>query len=238
MHETYFDRLPVELFYEIFSYLSCHEIIQSFYSINKYINDIILNYDLYFLDFSSSYIRKNEFDLICLLISPKQIFGLKLGKNGFNLINRYLNNINNEQWFPHLRSLWLDETISLNEIYSKWIDSIIDYDKLISFRFDNIDSLLFIKQSNSSFENLERLIGSSSILFRKLSKDKPRHLTCLHMFFNSIDDLRYFIHRNSQQLKSLGIEMKCQQDNIDQFTSLMNTYQWKQLIQFNLNLQG
>jgi hypothetical protein len=58
------------------------------------------------------------------------------------------------------------------------------------------------------------------------------------MFFNSIDDLRYFIHPNSQQLKSLGIEIKFQQDNIDQFTSLLNTYQWKQLIQFNLNLQG
>ncbi len=53
MSETYFDRFPIELIYEIFSYFSCDEIVHSFYSINKYLNNIIENY----LDFSSDEIR-------------------------------------------------------------------------------------------------------------------------------------------------------------------------------------
>jgi hypothetical protein len=53
------------------------------------------------LDFSSDEIRKKEFDLICLLIRPKQILGLKLGQNCFNLIEEYLNQ---KEIFSRLRS--------------------------------------------------------------------------------------------------------------------------------------
>jgi hypothetical protein len=60
MSETYFDRLPIELIHEIFSYLSCHQIIQSFYSINNYMNNIIRNYDFFIWIFlRMKYEKKN-----------------------------------------------------------------------------------------------------------------------------------------------------------------------------------
>jgi hypothetical protein len=148
MSATYFDRFPIELIYEIFSYFSCDEILHSFYSINKYLNNIIENYHFYYLDFSSDEIRKKEFDLICLLIHPKQIIGLKIGKTRFHLIEEYLNG---KEIFSRLRLLWLDQTISFNEIYSQWIFSFVNYNQLCLFRFDATDRFLFIKLLNSSF---------------------------------------------------------------------------------------
>ena len=238
MGETYFDRLPIELFDEIFVYFSCDEIISSFYSINEYFNGIIQNYENYFFDFSSSNMRKREFDLICSMICPSQIVGLKLGKSRFDLIDQYLNGINDQKSFPRLRSLWLDETILFNELSSQWISSRINYDNLHSFRFDSIDKLVFIKRSDCSFENLRRLIGCSSTLFRRLSKEIPKHLTCVQMVFTSIDDLNCFLNPNAEQLRSLGVVLKCPSDDIDQLCSLFDKYQWKELIEFNLNLEG
>ncbi|CAF0968773.1 unnamed protein product [Rotaria sordida] len=91
--------------------------------------------------------------------------------------------------------------------------------------------------ANYSFENLSRLIGCSTITFWKLFNIIPKYLTFLHMFFDSINDLNYFIYFNSNQLKSLGVGIQCQLNDIDIFCSLYNKYQWKRLIQFNLNLQ-
>jgi hypothetical protein len=232
MSEIYFDRLPIELIHEVFSYLSCHQIIQSFYSLSNHLNNIIRNYDYFYLDFSSDEIRKKEFDLICLLIHPKQIIGLKFGQNRFNLIEEYLNR---KETFSRLRSFYFEKSILYNEQLSEWIHSKIDYQNLRLFRFDQIDERFFHRES---FDHLSHLVGYSSSLFRRLSNQIPIHLTFLHMFFNSIDDLICLINSNIQQLKSLGIGIKSNSNDINQFSSLFKNYQWKKLIQFNLNLQG
>ena len=95
---------PIELIYEIFSYLSCNEIVQSFYSINERINNLIVNYNGYSLDFSSSDIRKHDFDLICSLINPSEIIRLKISRSEFNLFERYFIELNGNKHLTNLRS--------------------------------------------------------------------------------------------------------------------------------------
>src|SRR5690348_6032640 len=106
-----FDFLPIELFYEILSYLSGCHILRAFHSINNYLNHILIRYNSYMLDLSSSDISKKEFDLICSFLRSEQIVGLKLGQNNFDLVNRFLLNFSTRQRLTHLHSLWIDDTI-------------------------------------------------------------------------------------------------------------------------------
>ena len=235
MSATYFDYLSIELIHEIFSYLSCHQILQSFHSISDYLDAIIGNYQYYYLDFSLNQIRKKDFDLLCLLIHPQQIIGLKLGQNWFNLITKYLNG---RQTFSRLRSLSLEKSIIYNEQLANWIHTKIDYNHLRLFRFDPVDKQFFPPESVHCFENLSHLVGYSSTIFQRLTSRIPVRLTFVHMFFNSIHDLICLLNRCAPQLKSLGIGIRCQPNEIDRFSSLFKAYQWNKLIQFNLNLQG
>jgi len=83
-----------------------------------------------------------------------------------------------------------------------------------------------------SYRSLKKLYTSIKNLFKSyymyeyfISKIIQRYLTCLHMFFNSFDDLYYLIHPNVQQLKSVGINLKYQQDTIDQYSWLFNSHE-------------
>lgn len=97
MSKTFFICLPAELIHEIFSYLSSLQILQSFSSINHYLNNIIRNYQFHYLNFSSEQIQKKELDLICQFIPPRQILGLTLGRNRFHLFNEYLIHVDSIQ---------------------------------------------------------------------------------------------------------------------------------------------
>ena len=238
MYETYIDRLPIELIYQIFSYFSCDEIFHSFYSITEYLNNVMKNYDWYFMDLSSSNIRKKEFDLICSIVNPSQIIRLKLGQTRLNLFEEYFIHRNNETPLNRLRSLWLDETISFNQIFSKWFNSNVNLDNLSSFRFDLCNDPLLNNQFSYSFKNLSHLVGCSSSMFRKLSNQIPNNLTFLHMFFDTLIDVYYLVVPNSKRLKSLGIGIKSPANEMQQFYFILKDRQWTQLIQFNLNLPG
>jgi len=114
----------------------------------------------------------------------------------------------------------------------------INFNNLVSFRFDSNSSFPLVDR-NCLFENLQYLVGCSSRYFREQFEKVPKHLIFLHMFFNSIDDVSYFIDSNVNQLKSLGIGFDFRYNyNYVLFVSLIKTYQWKHLIQLNLNLQG
>lgn len=227
-------RFPIELIYEIFSYFSCNEIIQSFYSINEHINNIIINYNGYSLDLSSSDIRKHDFDLICSLINPSQIIRLKIGQSRFNLFERYFIELNGNKHLNHLRSFWINETFLFNKTFFKWFYSNINLDNLISFRYDSNQS--FENTSNYLFKNLFYLVSSSSATFLRLSnKIPPPNLIYLHMYFNSLNHLDNFVIPNNNKLKSLGIGIKCQ---LEEFCLKLNNCQWNKLIQFNLYFQG
>ncbi|CAF1210652.1 unnamed protein product [Rotaria sordida] len=235
MSNILLNRLPVELFDEILCYLSCCHILRAFYSINDYLNNILINYNNYFLDLSSSNISKNEIDLVCLLLRSEQIVGLKFGKTNFDLVKRFLSNFSNKQSFTRLRSLWIDDTIIVDQLFLSKLASIINYNKLISIRFDRIHLNNIILLSRYSFDSLLHLVVSSSNEFRQLSKEIPTHLIYLHMYFDSTNDMDQFIRPNMHQLKSLGVGIQCDINNIDQFMLFFSDYQLTQLIQFNLN---
>ncbi|CAF4107923.1 unnamed protein product [Rotaria sp. Silwood2] len=238
MANTYLDSLPVELFYQIFSHLSGCHILRAFYSINNYLNDILISYNDYILDLSSSNISKNEIDLVCSFLRSEQIVGLKFGKSNFDLVNRFLSSFSNQQSFSRLRSLWINDTIIIDQLFMSRLASIINYDDLISLRFDRIHLGDLYILSSYSFDSLSRLVTSSSNQFRQLSKEIPTHLTYLHMYFDSINDIDQFILPNMHQLKSLGVGIQCSLNDIHQFMFLFRNYQWTQLIQFNLNFNG
>ncbi|CAF2829687.1 unnamed protein product, partial [Rotaria sp. Silwood2] len=202
MANTCLDAVPVELFYQIFSHLSGCHILRAFYSINNYLNDILLSYNDYVLDLSSSDISKNEIDLVCSLLRSEQIVGLKFGKTNFNLVNRFLSSFSNRQPFTRLRSLWIDDTIIVDQLFMSRLTSIINYNDVISIRFDRIHHSDLYTISSYSFDSLSHLVTTSSNQFRQLSKEIPTHLTYLHMYFDSINDIDQFILPNMHQLKS------------------------------------
>ncbi|UJR11596.1 hypothetical protein I4U23_015778 [Adineta vaga] len=237
MRSTYLDRFPPELFYEIFPYFTCDEIFLSFYSINDYINNVVSNYNGYYLDFSKDDIRKAEFDSICSIISPSQVVGLKISKTKFNLFDHYLLGQSNGQSFTRLDLLWLHGTISYDEKLSKQLRSLINFDHLRSFRFDCPKNRYSTARYISLFKNVRHLIGYSSKTFQQLCSCIPRHLRFLHMFFDSIDDLRNLVHPNAHQLYSLGVGILCIKHEFHNLCLFFNNHQWTHLVQFNLNLQ-
>jgi hypothetical protein len=93
----FLSKFPRELIYEIFNYFLCNEIIQSFYSIDEYLDEIIENYNFYLLDFSSDNIRKEDFDKICSIIKPSQIIRLKIGQTRFYLFEKYFIELNGNE---------------------------------------------------------------------------------------------------------------------------------------------
>ncbi|CAF1344652.1 unnamed protein product [Adineta ricciae] len=70
------DRFPAELVHCVFKYFWAHEILYSFGNITCYMNNILINYSNYMINFQS--IRKRDFDLICRYLRPKQVVSLIL----------------------------------------------------------------------------------------------------------------------------------------------------------------
>jgi hypothetical protein len=70
------DFLPVELFHNIFIYLSAHEIFYAFSNITDYIDDILIGYNRYLLNFRS--VLKSHFDVTCHYIRPPKVISLIL----------------------------------------------------------------------------------------------------------------------------------------------------------------
>ncbi|CAF3119456.1 unnamed protein product [Rotaria sp. Silwood2] len=72
----FLDQLPVEIIFDIFTYLTTIEILHSFYSFSRYLRQCIRSYQQYKINFTS--ISKNEFDRICNVIRPDQMMALAL----------------------------------------------------------------------------------------------------------------------------------------------------------------
>jgi hypothetical protein len=75
----FFDLLPIELLYTLFTYFLAHEILLSFSNISDHVDAVLLSYSCYRVDFNS--ILKCHFDLICRQIRPDQVISLKLSDN-------------------------------------------------------------------------------------------------------------------------------------------------------------
>ncbi|CAF4951890.1 unnamed protein product, partial [Rotaria sp. Silwood1] len=169
---------------------------------------------------------------------PEQIVRLKFGKTAFNLFDRFISSISNGQRLNCLCSLWIDDTIVIDELLISRLASIINYENLISIRFDQIRFNNHLLLTKYSFKSLTHLVTSSSGEFRTLLQVIPIQLTFLHMYFDSINDIDEFIRPNMHKLRSLGIGIRCDSFYINQFILPFKNYQWTQLIQFNLNING
>ena len=229
--QTYLDLLPIELFDEIFVYLTCNDILKSFYGINNHINQVVLQYPMYLVDLTSNSLTKKEFDLIYSKIDSNKIIKLKMGHDRYNVSNRFLLKNNAQQTLTNLRSLWINNNCQKEAFNLR----LLDFNNLVSFRFDSISNLSSV-DSNCLFEHLQYLVGCSSAHFRHMFKNIPSRLIFLHMFFNSIDDVHSFIDPNANQLKSLGIGFSSIYVDATRVISLFENYQWNNLIQLNLNL--
>ena len=70
------DRLPVELFHDVFEYFWAHEILQSFSNVSEHLDDVLHSYSSHRVNLQ--YILRKNFDLICESIRPDQVISLRL----------------------------------------------------------------------------------------------------------------------------------------------------------------
>jgi len=168
------DSFPVEMFDLIFDYLSTIDIIRGFLKISPYIDNIILNYNFYKINFES--ILKNEFDLICNNINGNKIKSLTLsdGNDTPNQSNLFL-------------SLFKIEEFSLNLNNLSLIDINNQSMEIITNNFDKLNNLLSLTIINNQLRcssilknilsQLNRLNISSEDLFQNLIQmNKLKHL--------------------------------------------------------------
>ncbi|CAF3422254.1 unnamed protein product [Rotaria sp. Silwood1] len=76
---THFDRLPVELLYMIFQFMSNCDVIWSFFDVSPYLNAVLDNYSWHTLNFKS--ILKIRFDFICNHLNLQRVISLTLSND-------------------------------------------------------------------------------------------------------------------------------------------------------------
>lgn len=74
--QCFLDLFPVEILHNLFTYFLAHEILLSFTDLSNYINDVLLSYSNWQLNFKS--IRRDHFDLVCYHIQPEKVISLIL----------------------------------------------------------------------------------------------------------------------------------------------------------------
>lgn len=144
------DLLPTEILYTIFDYFWSHEILYSFMNISDYINNILLSYRNYHVNFKS--ILKGEFDLICHHIKPNQIKSLVLSDSNETpgQSKAFLSLFPIEQFiYLHAISLFEIENDSRSFFFN-----IHQLKYLISFETDTLSNLWMIE----TIPRLKRLI--------------------------------------------------------------------------------
>ncbi|CAF1040568.1 unnamed protein product [Adineta steineri] len=131
----FFDRLPVDLLYDIFDYFLAHDILLSFSNVSDRVDGVLRTYSFYRFDFKS--ISKDNFDLICRHIKPDQVISLVLSDASATpgQSELFLSRISIKQ-FTRLQSLTLycieNETLEL---------ILLDLNKLDQLRSFHINSV-------------------------------------------------------------------------------------------------
>jgi hypothetical protein len=136
-----FDLLPKEIIYTIFDFLWCHEILYTFFHISHYIDDILLSYHNYHVNFKL--ILKRNFDLVCYHIKPNQIKSLVLSDSNQTpgQSNIFLSNFPIEQ-FVSLRAISLFE---IENDSRTLFANIHQLKSLVSFETDTLSNLWMIE---------------------------------------------------------------------------------------------
>jgi hypothetical protein len=164
------ERLPTEIFYQIFDNLNAETILYSIRPLSKLFRSIVNNYHRYILDFSL--ISKRNFYVFCRLIHPENIISLTLSND--DQIHLFVSLIHLQQ-LTRLRSLTLIDihTSQLNFFLRK-----INFNMLISFsinisKYDDkfIETLVSILASIITQTTLQKLDFNTSSSIDYVSGD-------------------------------------------------------------------
>lgn len=204
------DRLPVELIFDVFTYLMASEILHSFYNFSQHLRQCIRSYQQYKINFKS--IHKREFDRICNIIHPDQIMTLTLSDDEetpgqmalfftrfstfeLSFIRLEHLRIRNLEEFPDLSQMKCLHTLTIDII--RWPPS--------------SHELVQIQQFDNKFVNIFRLPTLRTLILHKESvnigftfKQLPiaEHLHKFKIHIRSIDNLSFIFKRvpNIQRL--------------------------------------
>ncbi|CAF0839344.1 unnamed protein product [Adineta steineri] len=196
LKRTVSNILSIEIWHEIFTYLSAVDIFNAFTNINSYFNSILSNYNQYNINFQSC--LKTHFDLICGHIQPNQILSLTLSNSNdtpgqFELFIAKFN-IKSLTCLHSLTLIEIDPTclipliISLNEIQNQ----ITSFSIINCFDSYNLNSTeLAIMQL--FFRQLEKLVISNARYMTR-NNDQLGNLRHLSIQQCNMNDLEHIFH--------------------------------------------
>jgi hypothetical protein len=188
------DRLPTEILYLIFSYLSPFEISFSFSNISKHLNNILHGYDLqYSINFRN--ISQKQLCSLKQHLRPERVISLFISNDENNLAKaKYFLSLFDMKLFTRLRSL------SLSNIDNKSADLLLPH--LVRLSLHQLTSLSITNWCTNSriyellnlhAKSLQRLrLSRAAILNRNIF---PKHLQHLVLTSTDIFYLRTILQR-------------------------------------------
>jgi len=213
MTDCLLDIFPVELIHHLLNYFSAHEIFYTFTNVSFYIDNVLLIYSSYRLNFES--IKKKEFDLVCQRIIPNQVISLTLcdNENTPGQVELFLSRFQINQ-FTRLHSLTLIDVAP--DFWEPIVTKLVELKNLRSFfcHFsDRADSWSSKIPSDDVHQLDMNLFDSYSPILSQLNRLKLAHGEffksvqfpyLLHLIIEtcSVDTIKY-ICRVAPRLKSL-----------------------------------
>ena len=215
-----FERLPTEIWFEIFDYLTIFDIFHGFIRLNQHINDLLAFYPLK-LDFRQ--LSRTQFDLICRSIHSKQIISLCLSEelipNQVQLFQKHFPHFHNE--FRQLKTLKYVDTSTVLSHLPQSLSSLAirTYLKII----DTVP--LIIELLNDQCQQLTSLQIDGSYVFQT-NDHSFSFLTHLTIDYCTFKEFRRILHSLKSPLTHLSIFLD-QQDHLPlpSFERLVTTLQ-------------
>jgi hypothetical protein len=220
-----FDQLATEIFFEIFEYLSCNDIIYTFFYLNQRFNSILLQHDRFLNHFTTSTHHLSFWQTILPIISSRiECLVLTTPDFSFSL-----------DLFPNLKSLIISSSLPISSVQLILILESKQFQKLNSLKIkgeiinESDAHVLLLEEkifSNENFlhtyEYLPKLYQNStnvnnlkvSVNLRSVSL-KVADCKFLFELLNSIPNLKYLnvlflnlLHLNESNMKFSSIKLE------------------------------
>jgi hypothetical protein len=202
-HYCFFDRLPVEILHNLFTYFWSHEILFTFSNISDHVNAVLLAYNTYQINFRL--IQKSHFDLISKRIRSEQIISLVLSDENDTpgQSELFFSRFQIEQ-FTQLQSLTM---INIEDKSVKWV-----FPNLYQL---NLLRSLTLLDSTTEHPNQYQKTEIQSLIYEGFTQIMPR-LNRLHLmngtFLSSIP-LPYLRHLNLEKCSINDLKTLFQHSN-------------------------
>ncbi|CAF1034423.1 unnamed protein product [Adineta steineri] len=169
------DQFPVELIFDVFTYLTASEILHSFHNFSQYLRQCIRSYQHYKINFQS--IRKREYDWICKVIHPDQIMSLTVSDDEETPGQMDLFFSNNQSFtrLEHLRLRNLEDFPNLLQMESALVALSACYPKQSACIFDQV-YIRIKNESNNLFDKTPKNQLSIPVQSTE-NKDRILHTT-------------------------------------------------------------